>query len=127
VRYTAEQFQKKLKRWAKKTPKIVKDALGKAGLVVQKDVQSRRLSGQVLREQTGTLKRSINFRTKVLPGSVRLQIGTNVHYGKYWEEGFVRAGKPVKARPFLKPAIRSKKKEVMELIADGMLREYKRA
>lgn len=127
MRYTAEEFQRKLQKWSKKTPLEVERALGRAGLIVQKDVQQRRLSGQVLREQTGTLKRSINYRTKLSMNRVTLQIGTNVPYGRYWEEGFIRAGKRVTARPFLKPSIRSKKKEVMDLIANGMMEAYKKA
>ena len=128
MRYTAEEFQKKLNRWAKKMPEKVKKALGQAGLIIQTDVQKNRLSGQVLHEQTGVLKQSINYRTKLSIGEVRLQIGTPVPYGKYWEEGFIHAsGKRMKARPFLKPSIRSKKKQVMDLIATGMMEAYKKA
>ena len=127
MRYTAEEFQKKLNRWAKKMPEKVKRALELGGWIIKTDVQKNRLTHQVLHPQSGNLRASIDFRTKINVGEVRLSIGTNQKsksgfpYGWYWEVG---ARKP---RPFLKPAIQSKKKQVMDLIATGMMEAYKKA
>ena len=127
MKYTAEEFQKKLRRWAKKAPNKLRKQLGIAGAIIQEDVQHNRLMGQVLGERSGDLRRSIHHEESVNLKGVRLRIGTNqtskkgFPYGRYWEE---LAKIP---RPFLKPAVASKKQKVMELIAKGMMEAYKKA
>lgn len=127
MRYSAEQFQKKLTHWARIAPKELKKAMDIGGLDIQKDVQKNRLLGQVLQRRSGTLQRSIDFKSNISGKRITLQVGTKVPYGKYWEEGFTRGSVKVKARPFLKPAIAAKKNKVISRIADAMMGAYKKA
>jgi hypothetical protein len=124
VKYTAEQFKAKLRRWSKNTPKALQDAMDVSGKDIVKDVQKNRLSGQVLKQQTGTLWKSIHHLTRLKPGQVVLKVGTPVPYGAYWEEGRVPGQA---ARPFLKPSIRIKRQSVINRIADAMMKAYKSA
>ena len=65
------------------------------------------LSGKVLKVRTGRLRGSIATSKEVRPGVLRGRIGTNVFYGKTWEEdGRPEIGLP--PRPFIKPAIEKK-------------------
>ena len=131
MRYTAEEFQKKLNRWAKTAPEKLKKAMDVGGLDIQKDVQQNRLRGQVLNSyrppRTGTLMRSIHFLSDISGKRITLKIGTNVGtkkgfaYGKHWERD---AKKP---RPFLKPSVAARKQFVISRIADAMMGAYKKA
>ncbi len=137
MRYTPEEFQKKLQRWAKKAPKEIKDAMDRAGLIVQREVQEKHLSGPKMARGVGSmtratlgtaskqwfLRRSINVRSRLSGSRVSLKIGTNVGYGRKHEEGL--EGMP--KRPFLAPSIKKKKNEVMEEIAKGFMKAYKKA
>lgn len=55
---------------------------------LQAHVKQNKLSGQVLKNRTGTLRRSINRRVTVTPTSVQASVGTNVKYAKVHEYGF---------------------------------------
>lgn len=55
---------------------------------VQSHVKQDKLSGQVLKNRTGTLRRSINRRVESTPTSVQGIVGTNVKYAKVHEFGF---------------------------------------
>jgi phage gpG-like protein len=55
---------------------------------LQRYVKDHKLSGQVLRNRTGTLRRSINQKVEVRGESVTAIVGTNVVYGAFWEYGF---------------------------------------
>jgi phage gpG-like protein len=57
-------------------------------LQVQQRVQEQKLSGQVLRVRTGTLRRSITATVETAPDSVIGTVGTNVPYGRAHEYGF---------------------------------------
>ena len=47
-----------------------------------------------------------------------INIGTNVFYGRYWEEGFERGGRTFR-RPWLYPAIRDKLREVKRIFRNA--------
>lgn len=59
------------------------------GLELLARVKGQKLTGQVLRVQTGRLRRSINEETTDAGTSVTSAVGTNVEYGRFWELGFV--------------------------------------
>jgi len=58
------------------------------GFRLQRMIQEQRLSGQVLRVQSGRLRRSINTRVQDTAQSVTASVGTSVSYGRFWELGF---------------------------------------
>jgi len=51
-------------------------------------VKGGKLSGQVLRNRTGTLRRSINPLVQVSEAGVEGSVGTNLSYGRVHEYGF---------------------------------------
>lgn len=55
---------------------------------LQRYVKQDKLSGQVLRNRTGTLRRSITNKVISAPDGVRAQVGTNVAYARVHEYGF---------------------------------------
>jgi len=55
---------------------------------LQAKVVSEKLSGQVLKTRTGTLRRSIATNVTNLSGSMTGRVGTNVDYGLIHEYGF---------------------------------------
>lgn len=59
-------------------------------------VKQNKLSGQVLRVRTGTLRRSITSRTEVVGNEIRGYVGTNLKYARVHEYGF-KGGVPVRA------------------------------
>lgn len=51
-------------------------------------VKDKKLSGQVLKVQTGRLRRSINFRVAETGTGIEAKVGTNVEYARVHEFGF---------------------------------------
>jgi len=69
--------------------KALRDSLFRLVLRLQRTIQSDKLSGQVLRVKTGTLRRSITHQLMVEPGlAITGVVSTNVTYGKVHEYGF---------------------------------------
>ena len=66
----------------------LKTAVDRLSIMVQGHVKDRKLSGQVLHVQTGTLRRSINRKVILGDTSVLAQVGTNVRYAAVHEYGF---------------------------------------
>lgn len=62
-------------------------AMTRAMIDLQQTVKFRKLSGQVLKNRTGTLRRSINYKVKETPAAVVGMVGTNVKYGRFHELG----------------------------------------
>ncbi len=116
---TLEQLKAKMEGWARTMPRALLKALKKGGSVVVGDIQANRLTGQVLNVRTGTLRRSITSKESVMPRGVKLQVGTNVWYGRIWELG---VGRP--AREFIRPSIKAKTGRVQQLILEEMMRSY---
>lgn len=63
-------------------------AIVRLSIELQAYIKGSKLSGQVLRNRTGTLRRSINWRVVDTPTSIRGYVGTNVKYAKPHEYGF---------------------------------------
>lgn len=120
----------------------VRKAIQRATLDLMGRVKERKLSGQVLKVQTGRLRRSINQRVETEGGSPVGYVGTNVEYARVHELGFkgrvaVKAhtrsikGKrvPIRAhsrnmdipkRPFLRPAFEEQMPTYRTWIADAV-------
>jgi phage gpG-like protein len=76
-------------------PGRVHDGLARAvtrlGLELQRKVQSEKLSGQVLKVRTGTLRSSINMQIEDTETEIAASVGTNVLYGRIQEYGVARS------------------------------------
>lgn len=79
----------KLRHITPATEKTLQDGLFRLVLRLQKKIQAEKLTGQVLRVQTGTLRRSITHQVFMTP-QVALTgvVSTNVVYGRQHEYGF---------------------------------------
>jgi phage gpG-like protein len=73
-------------------PGRVREGLARAvtrlGLELQRKVQAEKLSGQVLRVRTGSLRSSINTEISESADAVSASVGTNIRYGRVHEYGF---------------------------------------
>jgi phage gpG-like protein len=77
-------------------------------------VKQNKLTGQVLKVRTGTLRRSINYQVAVTPISTMASVGTNLSYAAIHEYGFrgvvnvrahLRLAKTVFGRELATPAV----------------------
>jgi phage gpG-like protein len=72
-------------------PGRVHDGLARAvvrlGLALQRKVQEEKLSGQVLKVRTGSLRSSINTAISDTPAAISASVGTNIRYAKAHEYG----------------------------------------
>lgn len=66
----------------------VRTALIRLSIELQAYIKSSKLSGQVLKNRTGTLRRSINRKIIETPTSIQAFVGTNVKYARPHEYGF---------------------------------------
>lgn len=66
----------------------LKQGIGRAVLKLQRRVRSEKLSGQVLKVRTGTLRRSIDQAVTESGNQVVGLVSTNVGYGRIHEYGF---------------------------------------
>jgi Bacteriophage HK97-gp10, putative tail-component len=63
-------------------------ALTQLGIELQRDVQQDKLSGQVLRSRTGSLKSSIDFRIDQSVGAITANVFSGSRYASVQEYGF---------------------------------------
>jgi phage gpG-like protein len=72
-------------------PGRVRDGLARAvtrlGLELQRKVQREKLTGQVLKVRTGSLRSSINTEISQAADQVTASVGTNIRYGAVHEYG----------------------------------------
>lgn len=66
----------------------VTDSIGRLTLRLQRKVVQEKLSGQVLKVRTSTLRRSIDQRIVTDTTAISGIVSTNLKYGKAHEEGF---------------------------------------
>jgi hypothetical protein len=66
----------------------LKFAITRLTLKLQKNVKADKLSGQVLKVRTGTLRRSIDQHVVDTGSAITGRVSTNVKYGKAHEYGF---------------------------------------
>lgn len=108
----AAQVQAGLALVPERTRARVRKTIAALTLEILRKVKAEKLSGQVLRNQTGTLRRSINQRVEDSPLGITGSVGTNLRYGKRWEQGYtgpeqvkahMRAIKQAWGRPLATP------------------------
>lgn len=129
----------------------IRKEIARLTIEAQSDVK-RKLSGEVLNVRTGRLRRSITQTVRVERDAIVGRVGTNVEYGRAWEQGFtVRARvieainkkalywpgarhpvrsvfqpeRKVGARPFLKPALDAKRSAIRDRITAATVRGIK--
>lgn len=73
-------------------------AMSILSLELQRDVKEQKLSGQVLKARTGTLRRSINREVRVNGGLIEGIVGTNLAYAAIHEYGGVVPAHIIEAR-----------------------------
>uniref|UniRef100_A0A6M3KA36 Putative tail protein n=1 Tax=viral metagenome TaxID=1070528 RepID=A0A6M3KA36_9ZZZZ len=141
-----EDFKRKLERWNRESPNKLRYYLGRAATEVVGHVQSQKLTGQVLKVDTGRLRRSVTSRVSLVGQGARAAVGTNVFYGRVHEFGATIVPKKAKAlrfqvngkwvttqkvvipkRPWLKPGIAEMLPKVVKVVGDGMLTELGKA
>jgi phage gpG-like protein len=93
-----------LNQFASVTPearKRVRDTVSRLALQLLRHVKADKLSGQVLRNVTGTLRRSINQKVRDEQGAIIGSVGTNLSYARAHELG-VDMHKAVQVRAHLR-------------------------
>lgn len=88
VDLTAERFLARLAGADGRLDAAMVRVITRQSIEMQAAVKDKKLSGQVLHNRTGTLRRSINRLVVEEPGRVYAQIGTNVVYAGAHEYGF---------------------------------------
>lgn len=82
--------EKLIARFQQMHPKIlgaVRLSIEALAIELTAKVKADKLSGQVLRNRTGTLRRSINYRVNAAGNSVIGSVGTNLEYAAIHEYG----------------------------------------
>lgn len=84
----AEQTQRAIDSVRRGISGAVRDAITRAAIDLTRWVKERKLSDQILRVQTGRLRRSITYRIETDGDRTEGLVGTNVRYGRVHELGF---------------------------------------
>lgn len=71
-----------------KVEAAARESVGRIVLRLSRHVKAGKLTGQVLRVKTGTLRRSVSHAVTDAPGEVIGVVSTNVKYGRVHEYGF---------------------------------------
>lgn len=114
-----------LKRLGDQMPEAIRSALLKSTLYLQGVVKEKKLSGQILRVQTGRLRSSIATQVlKVGQKSFVGIVGTNVVYAPVHEFGSRKRN--IKKRPFLTPTFTQEKERVREIFRSELDKYFTR-
>lgn len=84
----AEQLQRDLGITRARLLADLKTEIRRVAVDLTAHVKDRKLSGQVLKVQTGRLRRSVNFRVTESATGIEARVGTNVEYARIHEFGF---------------------------------------
>ena len=113
----------------------IKREIRRVAIDVLAHVKDKKLSGQVLKVQTGRLRRSINQRVTESDTGIEAKVGTNVEYARVHEFGFkgtvnvkehMRLGNKVRAhsrkvnlpeRSFLRSSLQDMQRDIDQRIA----------
>lgn len=114
VRQDLSEWSRKIDRWAKKFPKAVLRAYANEAQKLVKDIQTKRLSGQILGVVTGRLRASIEAKITSTPRP-SLSVGTDVFYGAIWYN---------RGRDFIRPSIRGRMKFIEKEIGEQIIKQY---
>lgn len=111
-------FLWRLKRVPRARRLAIVQALNQGAEIVIGRAKSHYLTGAALKVQTGRLRSSVTKSPVRQAGSIYfIHVGTKVHYGRYWEEGFTIHGHRQAARRWLLPSIVDKTRDVRRLLA----------
>lgn len=103
--YTPEQFRRKLNRFARSHPRLVRNAVKAGAEMVRTEAVTKHLSGPkmargvgsekngTLQPDTGGLRTSVNTKVKMTGGRVRGIVSTNKKYAPIHEYGGTIAAK----------------------------------
>lgn len=131
-------FEKKLKRWEKDYPKDMEKAMGIAGEEVVTETVSKHLNGPkmakgigndrhaTLQPRSGDLKKSIIQKVYRTSSGIVALVGNFLNplrYAKYHEYGSSIHPK----RPFLKPSLHAKRRKIVSILKEAMMRSYDNA
>jgi len=139
---TMEQFQKKIKRWAKNEPRTLEAALRTAAEIVRRETVQQHLSGPKMKKGVGSAKHatlarhsgdlagSISTKVSVTKskqmaqiGTLSGKVGTVMKYAHRHEEGTFGMPK----RPFLHPSLEAKREKILQVILSRMMEAYKKS
>lgn len=84
----AEAVQARFLRASESMKMETRDEVRRLGLELLRKVMQEKLSGQVLKVQTGHLRGSINEKFSESGSTFTSTVGTNLAYGRFWELGF---------------------------------------
>ena len=145
------QWQRKVKKWVRRYPDLVAEALRDEMPFLVGDVQRTHLSGPsttntTLMRQTGQLARSIHGTVNRLGKRVKATLGTNLVYAPTHEYGATIKAKnapylkfkignqwvstkqvKIPARPFLYPTVQRNRLRIFDAIRERIVRGYQRA
>lgn len=85
---STEQLQRDLGVARARLLADLKREITRIAIDVSAHIKDRKLSGQVLKVQTGRLRRSINHRITETGTGIEARVGTNVEYARVHEFGF---------------------------------------
>lgn len=77
-----------LRRIHPNTMEALNESVGRLAIKLMRKIKEEKLTGQVLKNRTGTLRRSINQRVDSTATSVYARVGTNKSYAAAHEYGF---------------------------------------
>ena len=132
--YTPKEFQKKIQRFARQQPKLLKRALLRSTEEVRGVAISKHLSGPkmpkgkgsltnaTLARHSGDLAGSLNTKVSVTATKQTAQISSNMKYSRVHEKG----GKFMPKRPYLGSSLAEKRKNIVDNILKAMIEGYKR-
>lgn len=110
--FGAATVKSKLRRLPREVTEAAHEALGEGAYDLAAYIQGSKLSGQVLKVRTGTLRRSINAVQTGFLGRWVVAIGAEAWYGELHEFG--KGGMP--KRPFMRPSLKEKRQEITDRV-----------
>ena len=136
AKLTMDQFQRKVRRWRRKFPDAIREALERGGERILHEVHTKHLSGPkiprgeghptnaTLQPQSGRLKTSVHYRVRSTSRETSLTVGTNVIYAGVHEHGYKKRNIP--ARPFLQPSVDAKRDAILDDVSESIVAAYNR-
>jgi phage gpG-like protein len=77
---------------------LVRQAVEREAINLLRHVKEQKLTGQMLRTKTGTLRRSVNYALTIEDQGLTAVVGTNLVYAKIHEYGGVTRAHVIRAR-----------------------------
>ena len=87
IKISSRELEKKIDRIIRMSPGQVEKAMLQSVIDLAGHIKSMKLSGQVLKARTGSLRRSIGWEVKGYRGKIQGRVGTNLVYARIHEYG----------------------------------------